>query len=66
MTEHLFRNAFKVDLRRYSKVVVALLDAGANADFTTPPLWLRRDCAGFTPLMYAAKGGARRKLLATT
>jgi len=32
-------------------VAVALLDAGANVDFATPPHHV--NCAGFTPLMYA-------------
>ena len=36
-----------------AKVAVALLDGGADIDFTTPP---RHECPGFTPLMFAAEG----------
>ena len=36
-----------------TKVAVALLDAGANVDFATPPGHV--NCAGFTPLMYAVE-----------
>jgi hypothetical protein len=37
-----------------AKVAVALLVAGADIDFATPP---RHDYPGFTPLMYAVTGG---------
>ena len=37
--------------RGLAEVVVALLDAGANVDFATPPQHV--NYAGFTPLMYA-------------
>ena len=36
-----------------AQVALALLAGGANCEFSTPP---RHDCAGFTPLMYAAMG----------
>ena len=35
------------------KVVIALLDGGADIDFATPP---GHACSGFTPLMYATSG----------
>jgi len=43
--------AFKFNLRRYTKVAVALLHHGAQIDFTTIPR--RNQGIGCTPLMYA-------------
>jgi len=57
--------AFRFNLRRCTKVAVALLDGGANIDFVTPPR-VGSECAGLMPLMYAAKGnhaGVTRLLL---
>jgi len=50
--EALLNVAVNYKLRRYTKVAVALLDGGANIDFTTPR---RHECPGFTPLMFAAE-----------